>query len=222
MGQKINPIGLRLRINKNWDSNWYEDKNFGKFLSEDIKIRKFVDTFLKHAKVSKTVIERSSSKKVVVNLYVAKSGLLINSKKITLDDVRKQVEKITNSEVRINVIEIKKPEMDAKLVADNIAAQLEKRVSFRRAMKKAIAGALKSGALGIRVNCSGRLGGAEIARMEWYREGRVPLHTLRADIDYSQSSAYTTYGVCGIKVWIFKGEVLNKYNWLKKATVKSN
>jgi small subunit ribosomal protein S3 len=210
MGQKVKPIGLRLGINRHWDSNWYADKSFGKFLHEDLKIKKHVESVVKEAGLSKVLIERFSSKKMNVNIHVARPGVIVSKKKNELEKLRKDVSKLTDADVRLNVIEVRKPEIDAQIVASGIAAQLEKRVSFRRAMKKAVQNCLKMGAEGIRVNCSGRLGGAEIARMEWYREGRVPLHTLRADIDYGEATAFTTYGACGIKIWIFKGEVLDK------------
>jgi small subunit ribosomal protein S3 len=210
MGQKVNPIGLRLKINRTWNSIWYADKNFGKFLHEDLKIKEHINKNLKEAGISKVIIERSSSKKININIHVARPGVVLGKKKNDIEDLKKYLAKITNSEIKINIIEVRKAEVDAQLVASNVATQLEKRVSFRRAMKKAVQGALKMGAEGIRINVSGRLGGAEIARMEWYREGRVPLHTLRADIDYGEATGFTTYGACGIKIWIFKGEVVNK------------
>ncbi len=210
MGQKVNPIGLRLKINRTWDSNWYANKNFAKFLHEDLKVKDLIAKKVKEAGLSKVLIERSSSKKMVINIHVARPGVIVNKKKNEIEILRKHLTSLVDSEIRLNVIEVRKPEIDAQLVASSIATQLEKRVSFRRAMKKAVQNALKSGAEGIRINCSGRLGGAEIARTEWYREGRVPLHTLRADIDYGESTGHTTYGACGIKVWIFKGEVLEK------------
>lgn len=220
MGQKVNPIGLRLRINRTWDSNWYADRNFAKFLHEDLKIKKFINAKVATAGVSKVLIERFSSKKMNVNIHVARPGVIVSKKKNELDIIKKYISKITDAEVRLNVVEVRKPEIDSQLVASTIASQLEKRVSFRRAMKKAVQNALKMGAEGIRVNCGGRLGGAEIARMEWYREGKVPLHTLRADIDYGESTAFTTYGACGIKVWIYKGEVLTKNYFLDKKNRK--
>lgn len=206
MGQKVNPIGLRLKINKDWDSNWYADKNFARFLHEDIKIRKYITSKTKDAGLSKIIIERTSSKKLNVNIHVARPGVILSKKRNGLEDIRKKLMTISDSDIRINIIEVRKPELDAQIVATNVAMQLEKRVSFRRAMKKAVQNCLKMGAEGIRINCSGRLGGAEIARMEWYREGRVPLHTLRADIDYAEAQASTPAGICGIKVWICKGE----------------
>lgn len=208
MGQKINPIGLRLGINRTWDSRWYSNtKDYGRLLHEDIKIREVLSEGLKQAAISKIVIERPH-KKCRVNIYSARPGVVIGKKGADIDKLRKQVGKLTKSEVAINIVEIRKPELDATLVADSIAQQLERRVAFRRAMKRAVQSAMRLGAGGIRINCSGRLGGAEIARLEWYREGRVPLHTLRADVDYGVATAHTAYGTCGVKVWIFKGEIL--------------
>ncbi len=210
MGQKVNPIGLRLKINRTWDSTWYSDRNFSKFLHQDLKIKDYIKSRVSSAGLSKILIERFSSKKMNINIHLAKPGVVVGKKKNELEVIKKQLLKITDSDVSLNIIEVRKPEIDSQIVADTIANQLEKRVSFRRAMKKAVQNALKMGAEGIRVNCGGRLGGAEIARMEWYREGKVPLHTLRAVIDYGESTAHTTYGSCGIKVWIYKGEILNK------------
>ncbi len=208
MGQKINPIGLRLGVNRTWDSRWYSDKTaYGKLLHEDMKIRDVLAKGLKQAAISKIVIERPH-KKCRVNIHSARPGVVIGKKGADIDKLRKQVSKLTNSEVAINIVEVRKPEVDATLVAESIAQQLERRVAFRRAMKRAVQSAMRLGAEGIRINCSGRLGGAEIARLEWYREGRVPLHTLRADVDYGVATAHTAYGTCGIKVWIFKGEIL--------------
>ena len=208
MGQKINPIGLRLGVNRTWDSRWYSNKTeYGKLLHEDMKIREVLTKGLKQAAISKIVIERPH-KKCRVNIHSARPGVVIGKKGADIDKLRKQVAKLTNSEVAINIVEVRKPEIDATLVAESIAQQLERRVAFRRAMKRAVQSAMRLGAEGIRINCSGRLGGAEIARLEWYREGRVPLHTLRADVDYGVATAHTAYGTCGIKVWIFKGEIL--------------
>ncbi len=208
MGQKINPIGLRLGVNRTWDSRWYSGKNeYGKLLHEDMKIRDVLMKNLKQAAISKIIIERPH-KKCRVNIHSARPGVVIGKKGADIDKLRKLVSKLTNSEVVINIVEVRKPEVDATLVADSIAQQLERRVAFRRAMKRAVQSAMRLGAEGIRINCSGRLGGAEIARLEWYREGRVPLHTLRADVDYGVATAHTAYGTCGIKVWIFKGEIL--------------
>ena len=208
MGQKINPIGLRLGVNRTWDSRWYSGKNeYGKLLHEDMKIRDVLMKNLKQAAISKIIIERPH-KKCRVNIHSARPGVVIGKKGADIDKLRKLVAKLTESEVAINIVEVRKPEIDATLVADSIAQQLERRVAFRRAMKRAVQSAMRLGAEGIRINCSGRLGGAEIARLEWYREGRVPLHTLRADVDYGVATAHTAYGTCGIKVWIFKGEIL--------------
>ncbi len=208
MGQKVNPIGLRLGINRTWDSRWFAGKGeYGRLLHEDIKIRSFLMSQLKQAAVAKIIIERPH-KKCRVTIHSARPGVVIGKKGADIDKLRKQVAKMTDSEVIINIVEIRKPEIDAKLVAESIAQQLERRVAFRRAMKRAVQSAMRLGAEGIRINCGGRLGGNEIARMEWYREGRVPLHTLRADVDYGTATAFTTYGTCGVKVWIFKGEIL--------------
>ncbi|MDT3377102.1 30S ribosomal protein S3 [Labrys portucalensis] len=208
MGQKVNPIGLRLGINRTWDSRWFANKGeYGKLLHEDIAIRQALMKLLKQAAVSRIVIERPH-KKCRVTIYSARPGIVIGKKGADIDKLKKAVSKLTSSEVHINIVEVRKPEVDATLVADSIAQQLERRVAFRRAMKRAVQSAMRLGAEGIRINCSGRLGGAEIARLEWYREGRVPLHTLRADVDYGTATAFTTFGTCGIKVWIFKGEIL--------------
>ena len=208
MGQKVNPIGLRLGINRTWDSRWFASKNeYGKLLHEDMKIREVLMAALKQAAVSRIIIERPH-KKCRVTIQSARPGVVIGKKGADIDKLRKMVSKLTTSEVVINIVEVRKPEVDATLVADSIAQQLERRVAFRRAMKRAVQSAMRLGAEGIRINCSGRLGGAEIARQEWYREGRVPLHTLRADVDYGTATANTAYGTCGIKVWIFKGEIL--------------
>ena len=208
MGQKVNPISLRLGINRTWDSRWYATgKEFGKLLHEDIKIRAFLEKKLSQAGISKIVIERPS-KKARVTIHSARPGIIIGKKGADIEKLRQEVATMTASEVHLNIIEIRKPEIDAKLIAENIAQQLERRVAFRRAMKRAMQSAMRLGAQGIRINAGGRLGGAEIARMEWYREGRVPLHTMRADIDYGVAEAKTAYGICGIKVWVFKGEIL--------------
>src|ERR1700760_4351010 len=208
MGQKVNPIGLRLGINRTWDSRWFANKGqYGKLLHEDMRIREALMKNLKQAAVSKIIIERPQ-KKCRVTIHSARPGVVIGKKGADIDKIRRSVAKLTSSEVVINIVEVRKPEIDATLVADSIAQQLERRVAFRRAMKRAVQSAIRLGAEGIRINCSGRLGGAEIARLEWYREGRVPLHTLRADIDYGVATAFTTFGTCGVKVWIFKGEIL--------------
>ena len=208
MGQKVNPTGLRLGINRTWDSRWYAGKNeYGKLLHEDMEIRDALTKQLKQAAVSKIVIERPH-KKCRVTIHSARPGVVIGKKGADIEKLRTDIAKMTKSEVSLNIVEIRKPEIDAKLIADGIAQQLERRVAFRRAMKRAVQSAMRLGAGGIRINCSGRLGGAEIARMEWYREGRVPLHTLRADIDYGIATAFTTFGTCGVKVWVFKGEIM--------------
>jgi small subunit ribosomal protein S3 len=207
MGHKINPIGMRLGIIRTWDSRWYAGKDYAKLLHEDIKLREHLRKKLSQAGVSKVVIERPA-KKPRVTIYAARPGVVIGKKGQDIDTLRKELSVMAKAEVSLNIMEIRKPEIDATLVAENIAQQLERRVAFRRAMKRAVQSAMRLGAQGIRINCSGRLGGAEIARMEWYREGRVPLHTLRADVDYGVATAKTTYGTCGVKVWIFKGEIL--------------
>ena len=208
MGQKVNPIGFRLGINRTWDSRWFaKGAEYGKLLHEDMKIRNYLREQLKQAGVSKVLIERPH-KKCRVTIHSARPGVVIGKKGADIEKLRKVVAKLTDSDVVINIVEIRKPELDAQLVAESISQQLERRVAFRRAMKRAVQSAMRLGAEGIRINCSGRLGGAEIARMEWYREGRVPLHTLRADVDYGVATAFTTYGTCGVKVWIFKGEIL--------------
>ncbi len=208
MGQKVNPIGLRLGINKTWDSRWYaSEEEYGDLLHEDIKIRDMLMEEMKQAAVSKIVIERPH-KKCRVTIHTARPGIVIGKKGADIEKLRRKVSQMTDSEVHINIVEVRKPEVDANLVAQSIAQQLERRVAFRRAMKRAVQSAMRLGALGIRINCGGRLGGAEIARTEWYREGRVPLHTLRADIDYGTATAHTAYGTIGIKVWIYKGDIL--------------
>jgi small subunit ribosomal protein S3 len=209
MGHKTSPIGLRLQINRTWDSRWYADGDaYGRLLLEDLKIRKFVMETLPQAAISKVVIERPA-KLCRVSVYAARPGVIIGKKGADIDKLRKQLAAMTKSEVSLNIVEIRKPEIDAKLVAQSVADQLMRRVAFRRAMKRAVQSALRLGAEGIRITCSGRLGGAEIARTEWYREGRVPLHTLRANVDYAEAEAHTAYGVCGVKVWIFKGEIMD-------------
>ena len=207
MGQKVNPIGLRLGINRTWDSRWYADTEYGSLLHEDLKIRSFLTKKLSQAGISKVVIERPA-KKARVTIHTARPGVVIGRKGVDIEKLRRDVANFTESEVHINIVEIRKPEIEAQLVAENISQQLERRVAFRRAMKRAVQSAMRLGALGIRINCGGRLGGAEIARTEWYREGRVPLHTLRADIDYGTATAQTAYGCCGVKVWVFKGEIM--------------
>jgi len=208
MGQKVNPVGLRLGINKTWDSRWFAgDGEYADLLHEDVRIRNYLEDKLRQAGVSKVIIERPA-KKARVTIHSARPGLVIGKKGADIEKLRRDLSAMSSSEVHLNIVEIRKPEIDAKLVADNIAQQLERRVAFRRAMKRAVQGATRLGAQGVRIHCSGRLGGAEIARTEWYREGRVPLHTLRADIDYGLAEAKTTYGIIGVKVWVFKGEIL--------------
>jgi small subunit ribosomal protein S3 len=207
MGQKVNPIGLRVGINRTWDSRWFASRDFANMLHEDLKLKKYLTERLGQAGVSRIVIERPA-KKARVTIHTARPGVVIGKKGADIEKLRSDLSKMTGSEVSLNIVEIRKPEIDAKLIADNIAQQLERRVAFRRAMKRAVQSAMRLGALGIRINCAGRLGGAEIARMEWYREGRVPLHTLRAEIDFGDATAKTTYGTCGVKVWVFKGEIM--------------
>ena len=208
MGQKVNPIGMRLQVNRTWDSRWYaDDKDYGKLLLEDLKIRDFIHDEAKQAGVSRVIIERPH-KKARVTIHAARPGVIIGKKGADIETLRGKLARFTDSELHLNIVEVRKPELDAQLVAESIAQQLERRVSFRRAMKRSVQNAMRMGALGIRVNVAGRLGGAEIARTEWYREGRVPLHTLRADIDYALSEATTPYGIIGVKVWIFKGEIM--------------
>lgn len=208
MGQKVNPTGLRLGINRTWDSRWFSDADYAQLLLADIEMRKFLEKKLAAAGISHIVIERPA-KKARVTIYCARPGVVIGKKGQDIETLKKDLTKLAgNSEVNVNIVEVRKPETDAKLVAENVAQQLEKRISFRRAMKRAVQSALRQGAEGIKISCAGRLGGAEIARTEWYHEGRVPLHTLRADIDYGQATAFTTYGTCGVKVWIYKGEIL--------------
>lgn len=217
MGQKVNPIGFRIGINRTWDSRWFSKKDYADYLHQDLLIRKYVFSELSQAGVSKIIVERPA-KKACLSIHAARPGVLIGKKGSDIEKLRQKLMGITKVDVSINIVELKKPEIDAKLVADGIAQQISKRVSFRRAMKRAMQTAMRMGAKGIRVNCSGRLGGAEIARMEWYREGRVPLHTLRSNIDYGVATADTTYGSVGIKVWIFKGESSDVDSVDKKTT----
>ena len=208
MGNKVNPIGMRLQVNRTWDSRWYADtKDYGDLLLEDIAIREFIKTECKAAGISRVIIERPH-RKCRVTIHTARPGVIIGKKGADIETLRKKLSKMTDSELHLNVVEVRKPELDATLVGESIAQQLERRIAFRRAMKRAVQSAMRLGAEGIRITCGGRLGGAEIARTEWYREGRVPLHTLRADIDYGTAEAHTAYGICGVKVWIFKGEIL--------------
>jgi small subunit ribosomal protein S3 len=207
LGQKINPIGFRLGITKTWDSKWYAEADYAKLLHEDLAIRKFLKKRLYSSGVSKIEIERAANK-TKINIFTARPGLIIGKKGTEVETIKKELAQITSKEIFITITEVRKPELDAQLVAENVALQLERRIAFRRAMKKSVTSTLKFGAKGIRITCSGRLGGAEMSRTEWYREGRVPLHTLRADIDYGLAEAKTTYGIIGIKVLIFKGEIL--------------
>ncbi|MCB2180720.1 MAG: 30S ribosomal protein S3 [Desulfobulbaceae bacterium] len=209
MGQKVNPIGLRLNIVRSWESTWYADRDYSKFLLEDQKIRKFLKKRLYHAGISKINIARTGEK-LNLKLHTARPGIVIGKKGSEIENLKKELNKLTSKQCVVDIQEVRRPEADAQLVAENVALQLERRIAFRRAMKKAVNIALKFGAKGIKISCSGRLGGAEMARREWTREGRVPLHTLRADIDYGVAEAKTTYGIIGVKVWIFKGEVLSE------------
>jgi small subunit ribosomal protein S3 len=206
LGQKVHPIGLRLGINKTWQSRWYAEKNYANFLHEDLKIKEFVKKSFYHAGISRIEIERAAEK-TTINVYTARPGILIGRRGAEVDQLKKKLQQLTDRDVHVNIFEVRKAEIDAQLVAENVALQLERRVAFRRAMKRSVTTAMRFGAEGIRISCAGRLGGAEMARTEWYREGRVPLHTLRADIDYGFTEARTTYGAIGVKVWIFKGEV---------------
>jgi len=207
MGQKVNPIGMRLGINRTWDSRWYADGNYAQLLHEDLKIRGYLQKKLVQAGVSKVLIERPA-KKARVTIHTARPGVVIGKKGADIEKLRGEIAKMTASDVHLNIVEVRKPEIEAQLVSENIAQQLERRVTVRRALKRAVQSAMRMGAGGIRINCGGRLGGAEIARIQWYREGRVPLHTLRANIDYGESTAFTTYGATGVKVWIYKGDIM--------------
>lgn len=209
MGQKVNPIGLRLGIVKTWDSRWYAGKKYAAYILEDHNIRKFIKKKLHHAGISKIEIERSA-KRVRLRIFTARPGIVIGKKGSEIEILKKELEKLALQEVLIDIQEVRKPEIDAQLVAENVAMQIERRVAFRRAMKRGVSSAMRFGAQGVKIICSGRLGGAEMARTEWYREGRVPLHTLRADIDYGFTEANTTYGIIGIKVFVFNGEILKK------------
>lgn len=209
MGQKVNPIGLRLGIVKTWESRWYAGKKYSDYILEDFNIRNFVKKKLFHAGISKIEIERSS-KRVRLRIFTARPGIVIGKKGSEIERLKKELEKMISQEALIDIQEVRKPETDAQLVAENVALQIERRVAFRRAMKRGVSSALRFGAKGVKIICSGRLGGAEMARTEWYREGRVPLHTLRADVDYGFTEAHTTYGLIGVKVFVFKGEILKK------------
>jgi small subunit ribosomal protein S3 len=207
MGQKVHPLGFRLGIIRTWSSKWYEEKQYGKWLHEDIRLRRYLKKKLNHAGVSKIEIERAANK-AKINIHTARPGIVIGKRGVGVETLKKEVQRLTENEVFINIMEVRKAELNAQLVAESIATQLVRRVAFRRAMKKAVQTAIKFGAQGIKVHCGGRLGGSEMARQEWYREGRVPLHTLRADVDYGFTEARTTYGAIGVKCWIYKGEVM--------------
>lgn len=209
MGQKVNPIGLRLGIVKTWESRWFADKKYGEYIQQDSKLRTFVKKKLFHAGVSRIEIERSA-KRIRLRIFTARPGIVIGKKGSEIERLKQEIEKTVSQEVMIDIQEVRKPEIDAQLVAENVAMQIERRVAFRRAMKRGVTSAMRFGAQGVKIICSGRLGGAEMARREWYKEGRVPLHTLRADIDYGFTEARTTYGAIGVKVYIFKGEILKK------------
>lgn len=207
MGQKVNPVGLRVGINRTWDSRWFAGRDYGKKLVEDLKLREYIQERLKLAGISRVIIERAA-KNTRVTVHTARPGVIIGKKGADIEKLRSDLSKHASGDVSLNIVEVRKPEIDAQLAAEGVAQQLERRVSFRRAMKRAVQSAMRLGAQGIRINVSGRLGGADIARMEWYREGRVPLHTLRADLDYGTAEALTTYGIIGVKVWIYKGDIL--------------
>lgn len=209
MGQKTHPVGFRIGVTRSWDSRWYSEKSYSKWLHEDLKIRKLIEEKVGHAGISRVIIERSSTK-CTINVHTARPGIIIGKKGQGAEQLKQDVQALTENKVYLNIHEVRKAELDAKLVAENVATQLERRVSFRRAMKKSVQTAMKFGAKGIRLNASGRLGGAEMSRREWYREGRVPLHTLRAEIDYGYAISRTTYGVIGVQCWIYKGEVLKE------------
>ena len=218
MGQKVNPIGLRLKITRTWDSRWYAEKEFPNLVYEDYRIRKLIKNRAYHAGISKIEIERAAQR-LRIKIHTARPGIVIGKKGVEIDALKNEVQKLVKAPVQIDIREVRRPELDAQLVAENVASQLERRISFRRAMKRAVGMAMKFGALGIKVATAGRLGGAEMSRREWYIEGRVPLHTLRADIDYGFAEAKTTYGVIGVKVWIFKGEVLPSKEGKESAEV---
>lgn len=218
MGQKVHPKGFRLGVIEGWDSRWFARREYAVLLHEDLRLRKFLKRRLYHAGISKVEIERAANK-AKINIYTARPGIVIGKKGAEIDKLKAEIAKLTKRESFINIHEVRRPDVDAQLVAENVALQLERRVAFRRAMKEAVGRAMRMGAQGVKIQCAGRLGGAEIARTEWYREGRVPLHTLRADISYGMAEAKTTYGVIGIKAWIFRGEVLTKEEEKQKAAV---
>lgn len=220
MGQKVHPTGFRLGVIKTWDSRWYAKSNYGQFLKEDLKLRSFIKKKLHHAGVAKVEIERAANK-TKVNVHTARPGIVIGKKGAGVDQLRAETQKIASSTIFLNVVEVRKPESDAQLIAENVSSQLEKRVAFRRAMKKAMTSAFKAGVKGIKISVSGRLGGADMSRTEWYSEQSVPLHTLRADIDYGTARAKTTYGIIGVKVWVYKGEILRRHTEIEGSRVKS-
>ena len=221
MGRKVNPIGMRVGINRTWDSRWFADKNYADKLIQDLKLREYVKEHLKMAGISKVIIERAAQK-TTVTVYTARPGVIIGKKGADIEKLRRKLSERAGSDVSLNIVEIRKPEMDAQLLAEGVAQQLERRVSFRRAMKRAVTSALRMGVEGIRIAVAGRLGGADIARTEWYREGRVPLHTLRADLDYGFSEALTTYGIIGCKVWIYKGDIMENDPMARDKRIKDN
>jgi len=208
LGQKVNPIGFRLGIYKTWNSKWFAEKDYKEMLHEDLRLRRYFKKTLYHAGIAKVEIERPTLKNLKINLFTAKPGLVIGKKGIGIENLKADIQKMVNKDIFVNIKEVRRPDIESQLVAENVAMQLERRVSFRRAMKKNITSALRLGAKGIKISCSGKLAGAEMARVEWYKEGRIPLHTLRADVDYGFAEARTTFGVIGVKVWIFKGEIL--------------
>ncbi|HIF25401.1 MAG TPA: 30S ribosomal protein S3 [Micavibrio sp.] len=221
MGQKVNPIGMRVGINRTWDSRWFSDKNYAEKLVQDLKLREFVKDRLKMAGISKVIIERAAQN-TTVTVYTARPGVIIGKKGADIEKLRRKLSEKAGNDVSLNIVEIRKPEMDAQLVAEGVCQQLERRVSFRRAMKRAVQSCLRMGAEGIRIAVSGRLGGADIARTEWYREGRVPLHTLRADLDYGFAEALTTYGIIGVKVWIYKGDIMEHDPMARDKRIQDN
>jgi len=217
VGQKVHPKGFRLNVTEAWDSRWFARRDYPELLHEDIKVRNFLKKRLYHAGVSRIDIERAANK-AKINIHTARPGIVIGKKGAEIEKLKQELGRLTNKETFINIHEVRRPDLDAQLVAENVALQLERRVAFRRAMKEALARAMRMGAQGVRIQCAGRLGGSEIARSEWYREGRVPLHTLRADVNYGFAEARTTYGVIGVKVWVFRGEVLTRQEEEQRAT----
>ena len=218
MGHKVHPKIFRMGVTESWDSKWYADQDYTNLLHEDFKIKKFIKSRVYHAGISKIEIERASNK-AKINIHTARPGIVIGKKGAEIEKLKEELSRLTAGEIYINIHEVRRPDLDAQLVAENVALQLERRVAFRRAMKESVSRAMRMGAQGIRVQCGGRLGGNEIARTEWYRDGRVPLHTLRADVNYGSAEAHTTYGLIGVKVWIFRGEVLTKEEEQQKAAL---